>query len=1353
MEKAKRQSMLGIQSSLSVSPTRLVGSVLNEASHESQMAMSGSSSYNSNRNSMRLSSTFEKRHSRTPSRSNAGHGRGHSRTGSISISQNALAEGVMAAALGHISQKASLSPARPLSTHIANTTHSHTRGHSRSGSRSLAASRSRPTSILGPKQDKTVWKDEAISSAEDLFKTPTMNVHSFTALDTDASPQQRAFNPSVPTTSVIQATPILANSNHARRPSRHARKGSVSTRRESMEIMGGLTTQDNNRQSRRISTNRWSGLQSASVLFGGGNADFAMFDRRRGSDENGSDDEGGDRLTTLEKLEGKRQRDSLKNSVQLPSFDDVHGDEAMDKRASLHLLEANAQTTSAERSSALVDAPVARPLTMIEPNKDLCSVIEEEEEEEDGSVTSPVNERSNIDFIDEEEKRRRKEAEQEVIKRNRRGSLTPRPLKLKSRPASLFVAPRSARLTASNSFPDLDLSVEEEQEEEEEKEEQEEGKKEAMPATVTPITPAQSTPTWNSALRPLQTTTPSKETKRAWRSSMPLAVNRSPSQPTNTTSPSSTSASSRQGMRALRLGSTSSTAPSLVRQHKNHTDSVSSLNSTFSSSSAAFSMRGSLLYNASPASSRMSKEDVSPLSKKRGSLLYKSSPLDAASNTSADISIHSTIPASAPASTTATAIGGVPLGLFEELKSKYQRDVVLLDDARSKIARLEGELASESERRTQELAEYERWSAEEKRSLAQRIEHLEASIVQVVQVRDAKELSLTEEREKLEEDLTKIKGDFEDVEAERDMLREDEDGWRTRCSDLEKSLKIERRVNDDLKRIKVASRQRIRELLGKLHEAGVQVEHNSVDEEEISSELIAALKSPPAGPSSPPSDVQRDGSVSPLHADANQLPPPQAVQLLKDMRQQIFNLAGSLEHERKQHLVARQEVEEMKASMSRLKGRSPMDETENTTLNTMDSLQSTPERASQQDRSPSTSTPPHPSSLGSPVKSTKVKRNHVFAYDSSMESGFESSGMGSGSMTTYQTSHDDDDMSLQAKDDESFVAKVQGDLAGLGMGTLGTVEEEEAGDSPGEESKASPRESFDIEAGRRASDSDSVAPPTPALEHASLPPPVASNTKEHTSVKSSASSSQESHGPPSPLAQTSSGGSSSQGKTATLNDYADDLYEDDGLDNDDALSSAKDRPEFIREWSFQQAAAAVKKASPRKRPTVVTNGLRKKNRPMSIEDFFGIMTLDENEKLPALPTPTEALEMPPLYIEDKGLAYGGSPRYPSSIRAPVPRSSAMYARSMSDRSSSSSSQRSSPYKQRIAAQTQYLPGNDSGYTPAAAVASIGGGMFSRVASLTSAFSGYLIGNATNEYDSRNDTSNSWAVTKREEEIV
>ncbi|UZJ52371.1 hypothetical protein CBS101457_001691 [Exobasidium rhododendri] len=1460
MEKAKRTSTISnsgsnvSSSSVSVSPSRLVGSVLNEASLESQVAMAGGSN---KRASMRLSISAEKRHSRTISRSGAGHGRGHSRNGSISISQVALAGGVAAAALDHLNQRNSATILRPTSSHFANTAHSHTRGHSRSGSRSLAAN-SRPTSFIGsqPLSDQGMWRDENIPLVnEDLFKTPTMSSDTayFSSSETDATPQPKPVRQNfvAPVTTITQATPI-ASSNHARKPSRHSRKGSVSTRRESMELMGGLgslidTTSDSSttakRQSRRNSAYRLSGLQSASVLFGVMPDLVNNIDKKKEVEADASEDEGGDRFTALEKLEGKNRREVKSSSVQLPSFDEVHGDEGMDKRASLTLLESNVQTTSNERPANVV--PPSRPQTLLEPlNEDvLGTLMEEEEEEEEAALFTPVKERGRFDFIDEMEKRKRKEAEQEVIKRTRRGSLTPRPLKLKSRPASLFVASRSTLMITSPSLPVLDQI--------EEVEAASAAAVDAGLSTAISLTPASTSlhnltlPTTEQEARLPPLVTPSRDTKRAWRSSMPLSAPL-PTLQQNSVSPSKSPSGgsiSRQGMKVLRLGSTSaSNSPSAVQQHKNRTDSTSSFTSTASNSSANLSKRGSLLYSMTPNTSvsMASREESSPLAKKRGSFIYKSSPLDGAANASSDD--HSTAssmqhtPASAPASHTSTSIGGVPMSLFEELKSKHQRDVGLLDEARTKIARLEIEMSREGERIHQEIAAMERWSVEEKKMLGQRIESLEASIVEVVQVREAQEQDHFEEKSRFENDNARLQTELEDIEAERDMLRDDVEGWRMRCSGLERSVRAEKQQGvEEVRRVKAASKARIKELLQKLHENNIKVERRSIDDEELSVELVAILCSPLVGPSSPKLNAPRDRSTSPNHGDLAQLPPSQAVQLLKEMRQQIFNLAGSLDHERKQHMLSRQEVDDLKVELAAAASDFRDESLNDMTTTTVDSHFFSPEKGREEgdvstEAVPSASTPPQASdrqSFTSSGKGGKKKRNHVFAYDSSMESGCDGTSLGSASITTNQTSemhHDESEgEEMFSKNNEDFVAQVQADLVGLGMSQLGTLdEEEEAAASELDDQSSTPlhhsdtrlvehdldvdaqRDSFDIESGRRTSDVESVTPSTPALDHHNTAPLHGEGTCIVTTQAStvsplpldhilgaSNSSSNESDGPPTPFVSAAVPSSQDTMTEAMESSQQDEYY----TSSYDETTYKKARPEFIREWSFNQATAAIKTRtgsapSPSNGETARFMTKKVKDRKMSIEDFFGIMSLDDSQRLPALPTPEEALEMPPLYIEPYSgrisqINYGNlerQNRFPSQIRPPVPRASLTYARSSSnsDRSSSSSSRNSSNHQ--LSAQSPYkssgiVDGGGLRRENSSTQLAPAGGMFSRVASLTSAFSGlggYLIGTsslpgagmATNavvaasrvcnpdndDYESR-DADLSWSVRRQDEEMA
>ena len=736
------------------------------------------------------------------------------------------------------------------------------------------------------------------------------------------------------------------------------------------------------------------------------------------------------------------------------------------------------------------------------------------------------------------------------------------------------------------------------------------------------------------------------------------------------------------------------------------------------------------------------------------------------------------------------------MGVFDELKSKHQRDIGLLGEARLKISRLEGEMSSEAERMGQEYAELERWSAEEKRSLGQRIEYLEASIIEVVEVRAAKERDYAAERQRAEEAQSVLRAEFEDVEAERDMLREDVEGWRTRCSDLEKTLRSERQTGEETKRYQAASKARIKELLKKLQDHKISVQRKSVDDDDPSSDLVAILRSPAMGPSSPLLGATRERSASPSHNDLHQMAPPQAVQLLKDMRQQIFNLAGSLEHERNQHLAVKKETEDLKAEVARLSTALHDHSLTDTTMTTTDSHFFSPEKVRSISVAPTASTPPQPSAHNDRRReetgaSGKKKRNHVFAYDSSMESGSGSTSVG-GSVTTNQTSepselyHDHGEESEERKNDEEFVAQVEADLVGLGMGGLGTLaEEEEVASECGDGGKdlgpltqvsqeRSGRDSYDLESGRRASDDHSIAPSTPALEHNTSrggqdPPPVPALPLEHAAMRGgSTSSSIESHGPPSPVARTAV--SSQDTVTSPLGLSQEELYED-------KVSSREPRPEFIREWSFERATAAVRATKNMTRPRVpaVTSARKPRNQNMSIEDFFGIMSLDESQKLPPLPTPEEALEMPPLFIEEthqpgslwrSDLGYGALSRGTTTIRPPVGRGSTMYARSNASDRSSVSSRHSSNHQSS----------NQSHQSGLGTDVATAGGMLSRVVSLTSAFSGlsgYLTGssnasgasmavhaaaaagkvcNADDDYDARNP-SISWAVTRREEEMA
>lgn len=1545
---------------LSVQGDRALATIINEAARESNQFIDN------------------KRHSRSFSRSSVGgHGRGHSRTGSISVT----ASGLIAAsqALSNTNANApSVPTSNRLSTtssssFIASTPHSHTRGHSRShsrnGSRSLASGRSRPVSLIGslnPSQSaiNDAWKDvdENAKTEQspdiDMLKTPTLA--STSQLMEDSTPTATASNTSRPFITATPATPINEvnkNSNdstpvalparssqtHARKLSRHSRKDSVSTRKESMEIMGGLgslginpahisaafdmapsnssnsfaSSSYNQRNSRRISSQRWSGLQSASVLFGGPadpSSKRNSFDWRSAiasAEAQERESNGDDRLTALEKLEGRSKRHSRQSSVQLPTFDELHGDQGMDKRASQDLIESNLKTTNST-GSLLASVPFAAPpsspsasanaaLSNGPPSlainaelnssidssvggEGLGTLMEEEEEEEDiFSALSPLREKGAFDLIaTDEERKKRKQAEQEVIKRTRRTSLTPGPLKLSGRPASLFLSPRTPQssstgngITPSNSMPSFASMQQQIQSDSNDADISQDTSSDSDLIATTPtikdileapevVTPQSSGPVMSQMQRKLaearltgalpETPTrnangPTVEMKRSWRASMPSAPATAPVMPN--------AQSSAKGMRTLRLATNLNNARADSLQHRANADSSSSLSSSASQSSSATTgpassvagsfvftpnKRGSLIYNPSGSSIT---DVVTPANNgRRSSIQYRASPLD--SNSPADLSKSSISSTSSFASSinaqqqtaSPSTNAGVPFSMFEELKSKHQRDVALLDDARRNIARLESELASESERAKNEFNELERWSAEEKRSLGVRIEYLEASIVEITQVREAREEHHQAEMKEVMTQNEQIKAQLEDAQDERDMLREDVEGWRTRCSDLEKSLR----------------------------------------EKQPSPMLSASI---------------REGSISPIITDFDAPPTPQAIKLLKDMRTQILSLAKSLEMEKEQHAKTRSEKDQLTMRNARLlsnfNDQNLLDDTMASTMTADTTMQDDTKEEAEIKRvtiaPPPRSTSsksnlmtdsssngslngvitvsclsnPSPTraisyeSGGSSGSASKKKRNHVFAYDSSMESGKGSTSMGSMSGITHQTSEylgspGSGDL-RNSKNDDAFIAEVQADLVGLGMSTsLDTLDEEEEAaaaanvekdnDTPlstGNEQfdtpqsmhvvQHQPNDSFDVEAGGlRPSDVESTAPSTPALDHQSpLPqslPTMSIGAEEvedhlesgHNSI--SITSSVESHlEPVSPLPSQSHTSTETittpmdnddQGRFESNKD--EDEYLDDEMDENDLPPPPAARPEFIREWSFSKAMSTMPRSnSVREKPKlrIGTQGLdmmaneqrkRRARKNVSIDDFFGIMNLDQGTKLPPLPTPDEALDMPPLQFEnDTGMTtsfnsappYGIAPRWPSTIKPPIAKTSRMYGQSMSSRSSSSLSPSGSFNSIRTSSQSQRYGSSGNHYGGggeqiSATQSAPGGGYFSRVVSLTSAFSsglgGYLMGGGTpspqalpayNKNDNRmnyNDgyhgydgvesgdqnASISWAVTQRRE---
>ncbi|PWN29814.1 hypothetical protein BDZ90DRAFT_258716 [Jaminaea rosea] len=1252
-------------------------------------------------------------HSRTHSR--AGHGRGHSRTGSISITADSMASTAVNALASSLQSPYRNSTSTPSSAtplaHSANTRPTSFVASSRRHSRNLSIHQpSRPLSgaALGAASSSSAGNANilAVERGPDAFG-PSGKPSDWQ--DVDEAKLQPAFALSPSVTPKAQPKPLddpqgIAGSqsadsflSHSRRPSRHSRKASLATKRESMEIMGGLgfpSSVDsglNSRASRRFSSNRHSGIQSASLLFGGGDSNRRSGVRDfdwRGSYGNPSerdvdgDDGGDDRRTALEKLEGKKagvssphtpsdRRHSRQSSVQLPTFDEIHGEEGMDRRSTINLLEANERSTEEQsiRSNATLlspnvgmtssqslpelsaqKSPRTRPASLFISTDNaqaegLTTLVEEEEEDE---TNSPLKERKAMDFIkgigaveDEAAQQRRREAELETAQRTRRLGLQPKPLKLKSRPTSLYVASSVQRAAG---LPQLNESSGDADDEETDTVESQSSL--APSESLGELSRGWSMPRSQS----------SEATKKLNRRSMPLGSLR----PLNMASavarinaipeaqgddpPSPPNTSNRPGMRALRLGSQSSTG------------SVSSDGTVGN----GFHTPGA----KKPSSTSRSADAVSPVTNRRSSIIYK--PSSSSPTTPNEISL----PASSSSSSISTSASASTMAIIDELKAKNLRDTGTLEMLRGQVDAANAQLKQETERAALEYSQLEQRMAEEKRALTSRIDELESAHQErLAQLEQEKEAGAAEMRQQME-----------DLEAERDMLADDVDGWRTRCTGLEKSLRDER-ANTESERQRVASLHlHIKSLQARMRQEGLEVASTPTGSDDspsrsltIPADVIMALKSPALDPNAPPSS-----SYFPPGASSSELPNPQTVKLLKDMRQQIFNLAGSLEHERREHLRAQKEADELKDQNSQLTAsleneKTKTEEHKRERTASISATQREMAAAVPEDEEEAAFSPMDASqseSVLSPVAPSPSSRNkrHVFAYDSSMGSMDQSSMMSAGSGTTMATSMAESEQGSLTPDEKQDGSVLPGGLQPLAEAEeveeeVAEVEEQESEMDGQEQQHARGGSIIDLEAGEdieeASSDEQELAPEiydTPSLEPsatfasaASSPAQVRSQAGDRNASvsgtsgsqgskssgdvggqRSSTTSSVETYGPASPVDLESGG--VPHDEQDDYDDQQEEDYDDDSLHEDASDHVDMHRPEFIREWSYRDALDAVRNAQSK-------NGLRQRtkqaqrSRKPSIDDFFGLLVCEQLDPLPALPSTHSSLDMPPVYVE------------------------------------------------------------------------------------------------------------------------
>ena len=1207
-----------------------------------------------------------------------------------------------------------------------------------------------------------------------------------------------------------------------KRMSRHARRSSVATKRESMEIMGGLGLNGPGGMTfyspaeKRNSLFCQSGLMPASMLFGAPESPQQGGAGQRRStvrlsvrgDQNGQgvlaqqqgqEDEDG-WLSALEKLEGKsrgsspapvpllvpgetnadeaqvpmvmlqentpspasarqfipgpqsaptsRLRFSLntpatpqdhldgvnqsgsRSSVQLPSFDDLHGAGGMDKRASLVLLEANELTTghspddaSSKATSAgpnmtsfgiknaldslaipiagesssprsFRGSPVSSPKKPTSPlpngralssspgtpgldesGEGLGTLVEEEEPEESSTPPTSALALQNVTAEhagDAEEDpsgaadiaRKEREEELERIKLSRRLSLTPKQPRLKNRPASLFLAPalrNGLSSTESSPAPNAGSIVTEAKEPIVEDAEEEEAV--AVKEQIDDV--GELKRGWsmakaqrNAGKADLISSPPSttlQTRKQAWRMSLPSTVSGPASEALRN---ATAGPAQRVGMRTLRLSSIGSQSPSTGDSNTSFGSSTSSEASVPSSSTPPYKKRSSIIYKPSDSAG-------SGLSRSTSGGIFSSLP-----RSSSNESIASSTASVTPAQTFSPAA-------WDELKTRAQRDGALLESTRKQLDALQKELAGEKVRAQREYIELEQHFQAEKQALADKLAELEAQ----ASARAAEASEAHGELEKLRELL-------EETEAERDTYQEDVEGWRTRCSDLEKGARTEQARSEMESRARIGLAGKAKRLAAQLQALGHEIsEEDEITEEDIATPSEAAAVA--LGRASSPIRSGGGGYFSP-HLPA----PEQTVKLLADMRQQIFNLANTLEHERKQ----RAEVEEQLQSTQSQQTISQDAREEPPAAEQI----SAPDQDETQDDSQEMEVKPlltsEPVTIISPGRNKKKAVRHVFAYDSSAGSfGQSSASMGSQSisMTTVSDGQSDEEGFAKAQaalnaaseeDDDGDFSLATGRGA---LQTLDEVEEEALSDAAPTEPQYSDdttpvRPSVDLEGAegglpleegvaekegqlwRSRNSIDTKWSGRPVLMQGvpivavegnvlDLTSPRGSDGRQSVTTMPSLQSGDD--------ARRDSDESSYDSQVlATPPQYREEEYPEEGYRDDESeeeeFSMEEARPEFIPEWSFHKASQqAVRLASK-------SSKYQRHNKMPSVEDFFGIMT---DSVLPPLPTSSASLDMPPVYIEYA--SYAGNQDVSNSNRyAPYSRFEAQTRASISDSS-------------------------------------------------------------------------------------
>lgn len=476
----------------------------------------------------------------------------------------------------------------------------------------------------------------------------------------------------------------------------------------------------------------------------------------------------------------------------------------------------------------------------------------------------------------------------------------------------------------------------------------------------------------------------------------------------------------------------------------------------------------------------------------------------------------------------------------------------------------------------------------------------------------------------LETQVHDIQVQLEEATSERDMYREDVDDWRKRCSNLEQTIQGQQ--------LRLKQEQSWRQVAMKRMQAMTNRLRMDTDSETSSQSSFvsnSSLLEPMPELPELPSDEETSGwsyriarqlsKHAPTSENAPELPC-ETVQLLTDMREQILALYSALKLEESNHELTRGQLRDLQQASAR----APQSATPEPRVSAHLEEPATPRRTPRQ-RPGKTEDTSIALDMPTPTVGDDFSKESSRELETTADILFPQAGEGASDVPLVGLGFGSTPMQGSVSHDATHTRTWSDESLGLANRPRRQSEPE------------TPREGVRRESSIFAFQSELDAPLSyDQAPESTWPDTDASYSMEEGLVQHALQ----------PAAELESGAQNSSWVTEAYNSLPAESAEqtgdsawvsdDDAEDKPDAHSSpATPRPEFIPEWSFEQAIFEATRdvqiyelAGKHSQCRYSRRGARRLRKP-PIEDFFGILNVQQ-ELAPPLPVPDYSLEMPPI---------------------------------------------------------------------------------------------------------------------------